>query len=293
LSLSILSSIASLRAQRKLAETGRELEKTLERLASGQRIHRAGDDAAGLAVSTLLKRDERVERTAIRNANDGISLVSIGDSALGEIANILQRMAELAEQAANDIITTRQRSPLQQEFDALGSEIERIARTTTFNGLNVISDGLRVAVQVGLNGQADSRYTIGGVQGTLNSLSLTNQGSDALSYSINGATQIEAQAAARTALDAVLAAMTEVSFRRGSLGADESRLSSSLQTLTSARENYIAANSRIEDVDVATETANLVRLQILQNVQTAILAQANQQPAIVLRLIEATRGTES
>lgn len=283
--LSILTNVASLRAQRQLSRTSEELARTYERLASGQRINHASDDAAGLIVSTTLRRESRLTSVAIRNANDGLSLLSIGDAALGEISNILSRMAELAEQSANGVYSNLQRSPIQAEFAALGSEVERIATTTVFNGINILSGMANVVLQVGNTGQASSRITIQGIQGTLQSITLANPGSSALSYSVNGATASEAQAASRTALDAVFAAIQEVGNRRGSLGAVESRLSSTIANLTTARENIEAAASRIEDADIAQEAARLVRLQILQQAGAAVLAQANIQPEIALRLL--------
>ena len=233
-----------------------------------------------------LHRDARLTSVAMRNANDGISLLSIGDAALGEIGNILSRMAELAEQSANGIYSNVQRSPIQAEFLALGSEIERISATTTFNGIHILSGLANVVLQVGINGQASSQITIGGVDGTLSSITLANPGSSALSYSVSGATISEAQAASRTALDAVFAAIQEVGARRGSLGAAESRLSSTITHLASQRENLEAAASRIEDIDVAEETAKLIRQKILQETASSILAQANLQPQIALRLLK-------
>ena len=285
MAISILSNVASLRAQRQLGVTSLSLEQTFERLASGQRINRAADDAAGLAISASLRQDIRVAATAMRNANDGISLISIADSAMGEITSVLQRMAELAAQSANGTYDTRQRSPLQAEFAALAAEIERISSTTKFNGLPILSGAANVILQVGLRSDANSRISISGVQATLESVLLAAPGTANLIYSINANTNSDAQTAARTALDAVFAAIQEVGSRRGLLGAAESRLSSTISNLSSAREALEQADSRIRDADIASEAANAIRLKILQEAASSILAQANQQPALAVRLL--------
>ena len=286
MALSILSNVASLRAQWQLTTASLSLEQTFERLSSGQRINRASDDAAGLAISASLRADIRLSTTALRNVNDGISLISIADGAMGEITSVLQRMAELAEQSANGTLNTRQRSPLQAEFTALAEEIERISSTTNFNGLPLLSGAANIILQVGIRADGNSRITISGVESTLESVLLARPGSANLIYSINGATEAEAQVAARTALDAVYAAIQEVGSRRGLLGAAESRLNSTISNLSSAREALEQADSRIRDADIATESANAVRLRILQESAAAILAQANQQPALALRLLQ-------
>jgi flagellin len=286
MALSILSNVASLRAQRQLTTTSLSLEQTFERLSSGQRINRASDDAAGLAISASLRSDIRLATTALRNVNDGISLISIADGAMGEITSVLQRMAELAEQSANGTLSTRQRSPLQAEFDALAQEIERISSTTNFNGLPILSGAANIILQVGIRADTNSRITISGVESTLESILLARPGSANLIYSINGITVADAQVASRTALDAVYAAIQEVGVRRGLLGAAESRLNSTISNLSSAREALEQADSRIRDADIATESANAIRLKILQEAAAAILAQANQQPALALRLLQ-------
>lgn len=256
-----------------------------EQLSTGLRINQAADDAAGLAISSALRTQIRIATTAIRNANDGVSLVNIGNSALGEITNVLMRMAELAEQSANGVYLNKQRSALQLEFSALGSEIQRIAVTTTFNGIAILSGSANIVLQVGYNSASTSQLTVRAVQGTLEGIGLASIGAAAMNYQIIADTEPNSQAAARTALQAVLAAIDQVGVSRGSLGADENRLHSSISGLQSARENFEAADSRIRDVDIAEATAELTRNQILQNAGTAILAQATQQPQIALRLL--------
>ena len=285
MSLSVLSNIAALRAQRQLSETTARLSTVYERLSSGSRINSASDDAAGLAIADALRGRSRVATAAIRNVNDGISLISIADGALGSITNVLQRMAELAEQSANGVYRNTQRSALQNEFSALASEIERIANTTQFNSLNLLSGGSSIALQVGFDSGANSQITVAGVQGTLSAILLANSGSSQLTYSVISTSESDSQTAARTALQAVLAAIDNVASARGTIGAAESRLHSAVNNLQVARENFIAAESQIRDVDVAFETANLVREQVLQQAGIAILTQANLQPALVVRLL--------
>ena len=155
--ITINSNIASLQAQRRLGIASESLNATYERLSSGQRINKASDDAAGLAIADSLRADQRVAQVAVRNANDGISTVAIADGALSEIGNVLSRLAELSEQSANGTFSTTQRSALQNEFSALGSEVERIAVTTKFNGVNLLSGGNAIVLQVGFNSGSTSR----------------------------------------------------------------------------------------------------------------------------------------
>ena len=286
MTLSIASNVASLRAQRDLASNSKQLSKTFERLSSGLRINSASDDPAGLALADGLRADAALASVAIRNANDGISVTSIADAALSEIGNILTRMAELAEQSANGVFTTTQRSALSLEFLALGSEIERIAVTTEFNDRSLLSNSSSISLQVGFDGTANSSITITGVLGTLSSLGLASSGSSALSYSINASTDLNAQTASQLALDAVNAAITSLSTVRGQIGAAESRLNYAINSLAASRDNFIEAESRIRDADVAQEVDEMVRLQVLQQASAAVLAQANQQPGVALSLLQ-------
>jgi flagellin len=285
MAITIGSNIASLQAQRRLASASESLSTTFERLSSGQRINRASDDAAGLAIADSLKADQRVALVAIRNANDGISTIGIADSALSEIGNVLSRLAELSEQSANGVFSTVQRSALAQEFTALGSEIERIAVTTRFNGVALLSGNSSLTLQVGFDSRSTSQISYTGVQGTLAALGLAGANSSALTYSLNGGTIAEGQSASRLALDAVNAAISSLAQTRGVLGAAESRLRVSINNLSVARENFASAESRIRDVDVASEAAELTRLNILQQAGAAVLAQANQQPSLALSLL--------
>jgi len=286
MALNIRTNVASLNAQRSLSQTTNGLQTAFERLSSGLRINRAMDDAAGLAIAENLKADSRIASVAMRNASDGISIVAIADGAISSITNVLSRLAELAEQSANGVYGNDQRSALQNEFSALTSEIERIAHTTEFNGLNLLSGGGNVTFQVGFDGTSLSQVSYTGVQATLQALGLANPGSSDQIYSISGATDLASQSAARLALDAIQTAITSVTRNRGTLGAAESRLDLTIKNLQVARENFTAAESRIRDADVAAEAAELTRLTILQQAGTAILAQANQQPSLALSLLQ-------
>lgn len=285
MALNIRTNVPSSTAQKNLEGSSRSLNQTYERLSSGLRINRAKDDAAGLAIAEALKADSRIATVAMRNANDGISIIAITDGAISQITNVLSRLAELAEQSANGVFDTGQRSALQLEFTALMSEVERIALTTEFNGLKLLSGGGNVTFQIGFDGSSLSQISYSGVTATLEALGLAGAGSSVHAYSINDANNIAAQSSARIALDAVNAAITSVTRNRGTLGAADSRLETTIQNLLIARENFTAAESRIRDADVAVESAELARLNILQQAGTAILAQANQQPQLVLQLL--------
>jgi flagellin len=284
MAISIGSNITSLQAQRRLDNTGTKLSQAFNKLSSGYRINRGADDAAGLAIAESLKAQSRIAGQAIRNTNDGISTIAIADGALGEVANILARLAELASQSANGTLSTTQRSVISNEFVALSSEIERIAAVTEFNGIKLLSGTNNITIQVGTGSGVSSQIGYSNQLATLQGIGLGNSGG-ALTYSINGTSDAAAATAARLALDAVYAAIYSVGASRGILGGVESRLSTAIANLGVTRENLVAAESRIRDVDVAEEAANLTRLNILQQAGTAVLAQANQLPSLALQLL--------
>ena len=285
MAITLGNNIASLRAQSRLGKTDLALNKTYEKLSSGLRINTASDDAAGLAIADDLRSKIRVGQVAIRNANDGISTVAIADAALSEIGGVLSRLAELAEQSATGTFSAIQRSALQSEFTALGSEIERIAVTTEFNGVKILSNSTSLTLQVGFDSGSNSQITFNNVTGTLAALGLAATGSSSLTYSLNANSLELSQSASRITLDAVNGAIQSLAQTRGSLGATESRLRLAVSNLSVARENFAAAESRIRDLDIAEEAANLTRLTILQNAGVAVLAQANQAPALALKLL--------
>jgi flagellin len=285
MSINIRTNVPSINAQKNLERSSKRLSTAFERLSSGFRINRAADDAAGLAIAESLKAQSKIASVGIRNANDGISTINIADKALEEISNNLSRLGELAQQSANGIYSNMQRSALQQEFTAITSEIERIAYTTSFNGRLLLSSSEETIFQVGFDGSSLSQVGFTSVRGTLSALGLAAANSSVHVYSISGSDQFVSQSAARFALDAINIAIQSAARQRGTLGAAESRLGTTINNLQVARENFIAAESRIRDTDVAAEAAELTRLNILQQAGAAVLAQANQQPQLALQLI--------
>jgi flagellin len=285
MAINIRTNLPALVAQRNVGSAGDKLNQSYQRLASGLRINKGSDDAAGLAIAESLRADSTLATVAIRNANDAISVIAIADQAIGQIGNILNRLAELAQQSANGVYDSTQRSALQNEFTALVSEIERIAVTANFNGIDLLSNGQSLVFHVGFDGSSLSQLGYNGVNATLQAIGLAAAGSSASIYSISGATDVEAQSASRATLEAVKNALASVGRNRGNLGALESRLSASISNLQVARENFKAAESQIRDLDVAAEASELTRLNILQQAGAAVLAQANQQPAIALQLL--------
>jgi len=275
MALFVNTNVSSLNTQRHLDGTGEALRSALERLSSGVRINDAYDDAAGLAIADKLGRDVRVATQAIRNANDGISALAIGEKALGNVSGILTRLSELASQSASGSITDTQRSAIQNEFAALLSEIGRLQNVTTFNGVQLLSAGTTVSLQVGLDGSTNSQIQFTTVDGTVSGILSLSQTSIAAS----------SQSSAQSALGLLTSAIATVAEKRGLLGATESRLLQAIANLRIARENFAAAEGRIRDADVAAETANLTRASILRQAGVAILAQANQQPALALQLL--------
>jgi flagellin len=278
--LRINTNIASLNAQRNLATSQSQLERSLDRLSSGLRITRAGDDAAGLAISESLRAQIRGLSQAQRNANDGISVIQTAEGALNEVSNILIRLRELAMQSASEgSISNNERSFLQNEFSALQNEITRIAESTQFNGQNLIDGSLsgatnQLTFQVGIfNVDSVDRISLSIEDATASGLSI--QASDAA---------ISTADSAQSALSTIDSALDLVSGIRGDLGAAQNRLQSTINNLAVSLENLSSANSRIRDADIAAETAALTRAQVLQQAGIAVLAQANvsSQAALVL-----------
>jgi len=272
--LFVNTNLFSVTAQRHLDTTGGDLRRSLERLSSGLRINDAYDDAAGLAIADRLGRDVRVASQAIRNANDGISALAIGEKALGQVNEILTRLSELASQSATGTVTNTQRSAIQEEFSQLLSEVSRISATTVFNGVNLLSSGTTVSLQVGLDGTANSRISFTTVDGSLSGI-----------FAGQTAVAVDTSSNAQSALGILTSAIATAVQTRGTLGAYESRLFTAINNLRVARENFAAAESRIRDADVAAETSALTRAQILQQAGVSVLAQANQQPQLALQLL--------
>ncbi|MEN9845591.1 MAG: hypothetical protein RIS36_738 [Pseudomonadota bacterium] len=280
--------VAALRTQRQISITTGRLNQAYERLSSGLRVNRSKDDAAGLAVALKLRSDARVATVNQRNANDGISIIGIADQAVGQINDVLIRLAELAQQSANGVNSNDQRSALQNEFTALMQEVERIAHTTEYNGLMLISTTQALTFQVGFDGSSLSGITYSGIQATLASMGLAPTGSSVPTFSILGSTDDESRSASLLALDAIQGAITSVTRSRGVLGAAESRLMTTIRQLSTARESFQSAESAITDVDVAQEAAEMARLNVLQQAGAAILANSNLQPELALKLLNDT-----
>ena len=280
--------ISSLRIQRQINITTGRLNQAYERLSSGLRVNRSKDDAAGLAVAAKLRSDARVASVSARNANDGISIINIADQATGQINDVLIRLSEIAEQSANGTNTNDQRSALQNEFSALMEEIERIAHTTEFNGLYLLSSSEALTFQVGFDGSSLSGITYSGIQATLASMGLAQVGTSSPTFSVLGASELDSRSAALLALDAIQGAIGSVTRSRGTLGAAENRLQTTIRQLATSRESFQSAESAITDVDVAQESAEMARLNVLQQAGVAILANCNFQPQLALKLLNDT-----
>jgi flagellin len=283
--LGLKTNLISLNAQSYLSQTTSRLNQRFERLSSGLRVNRSSDDAAGLGIAEGLRSDARVAAVSVRNASDGISAITIADSALGQISNMLNRLLELAQQSSTATYGNEQRQALQSEYLALTSEIERVALTTEFDGTYLLSGGSTVAFQVGFDGSSISWFSMSNVQATLAELGLADIGSSVPMYSLVAGTDLESIEASRSALGALTDAVSRLSRSRGSLGAVQSRLESTIQHLSVARESFKSSESGIMDADVAEESAEMAKETIRQQAGAAVLAQANLQPRLVLDLL--------
>jgi len=274
--LRINTNVTSLAAQRSLGVTNDAQSKALEKLSSGTRIVRASDDAAGMAISEKLKASVRGTKQAERNANDGISMIQTAEGGLNEISNILIRLRELSVQSASDTVGPTEREFTNVEYQNLIQEVERISQVTEFNGRKLLDGtGDKYDFQIGVNNNDfQDRIKYDAQQ--------TNAGTESLGVaSLN----VIEKAAAQESLAVLDQAITKVSGQRASLGAVQNRLTSTVQNLQISSENLSAANSRIRDTDFASETANNVKLGILNQAGTAVLAQSNAQGQAALQLI--------
>jgi flagellin len=277
--LRINTNTASLNAQRNLTGTKAGLDKSLERLSSGYRINRAGDDAAGLAISENLRAQIRGLKQASRNAQDGVSLVQVAEGSLNEISSILIRLRELSVQSASDTIGPVERQFLNVEYDQLVSEIDRVADGTEFNGTQLLSGtGSILDFQVGTRNDPN-----------IDRLSFDASKADANSAALGvNLTSVADKASAQNSLSAIDQAIVSVSAMRADFGAIQNRLTSTISNLAVSVENMSAANSRIRDVDVAEETAEMTRNNILLQAGTSVLAQANSSAQTALGLLNKT-----
>jgi flagellin len=273
--LRVNTNIASINAQRNVSQVTTRLARNYQRLSTGLRIATAADDAAGLAISERLRSQIRSLSQASRNANDGISLVQVGEGALNEVSNILVRLRELAIQSANGSSSTTDKNTIREEFTSLVSEIDRIAQSTEFNGIKLLDGSAStVTFQVGIN-------TIAGIDSLNVSLTpalSTTLGLNSVDVGSGGSTSF-----AITQIDSAINAVSQLRGRFGSL---QNRLQSTIANLGVTGESLSAAESRIRDVDVAFETAELTRNNILQQASISILSQANAQPQSALQLLQ-------
>lgn len=275
--LRISTNVASLNAQKNLIGTNRGLAQSMERLSSGSRINRAADDAAGLAISENLRALIRGYRQANRNANDGISLVQVAEGSLNEVSNMLIRLRELGVQAASDTIGDTERKFLDVEFQQLKSEIQRVTDSTQFNGYDLLNgSGGVIDIQVGVRNnpfQDRISFNAAAANSTLEALGMTTE-------------TISMKQGAQLSLDSIDSAMISVNAIRANFGALQNRLTSVSSNLMVVDENFSAANSRIRDADVAAESAEFTRNNILLQAGISILSQANNAQQMTLKLLQ-------
>jgi flagellin len=254
------------------------LSKSMEKLSSGYRINRAGDDAAGLALSEKLRSQIRGSQKAADNVQDGINVLNIADGALQSITDNLQRMRELAVQAGNDTYNSAQRSSMKAEFDQLASGINQIASSTQFNGVKLLNgDASTMKLQIGANSSSGVDTLDIGSAGAFSNVNSSSLGLGSVSFSGN--------AGALSALSSLDAAITTINTQRGTIGALSNRLETTATNLATNVENTSASESRIRNVDVASESAKMSQYQILQQAAAAMLTQANQAPQLALQLL--------
>jgi flagellin len=274
--LRINTNIQAMVAQRNLDVNHRAQEQSLERLSSGSRINRAGDDAAGLAISERIRANSRSLAQAGRNAQDGISLVQVAEGGTNEVTNILVRMRELSIQAASDTIGDKERSFIDKEVHQLRSEIDRISQTTEFNGTKLLNGtSAALDIQVGLNNNPlEDRLSF-------------NAGEQNISTQALGIGEITTlkKEDAQMNLEKLDTALTRLNENRSALGALQNRMQSTINNINVYKENLDAARSRIKDTDMATETSELTRANILSQAGISVLSQANQNPQAALKLL--------
>lgn len=280
MALVVNTNIPALNAQRNLSKSQRDLNQAMQRLSSGLRINSAKDDAAGLAISDRMTSQIRGLNQAARNAMDGISLSQTAEGALQETTNMLQRMRELAVQSANDTNTAEDRSSLDAEFQSLIEEINRIATTTAFNGKTMLTGsyanpGSGFVFHVGANADQVISITISGASAGALGTTGTVDAQDILTRS-----------GANSTIAIIDEAISDIDVMRGDLGAAQNRMESTISNLKNVAENLSAARSRILDADIAQETSEMTKNNILQQAGVSILSQANQTPQLALSLLQ-------
>jgi flagellin len=276
----INTNLNSLNAQRNLNSSQMSLSVSMQRLSSGMRVNSAKDDAAGLAIAERMNAQVKGMNVAVRNANDGISLAQTAEGALGKVSDALQRMRELSVQARNASNSDSDKDSLDKEFQQLSMEIKRVLGATTFNGKNILATGAgQLDFQIGANTTADDLITI----------STTNMLTDGSITAVTDNATIGSTAASAdiaTVINNIDGALDKINSERAVYGATQSRFDAIISNLQVSGENQTAARSRIMDADYAQETANLSRSQILQQAGNAMVAQANQLPQQVLKLLQ-------
>ncbi len=276
MSLRIATNMASINGQRQLFNTNLSMMKAMERLSSGYRINRAADDAAGLAISENLRAQIRGLKQANRNAQDGVSMVQVAEGGLSEISNMLIRMRELAIQASSDTVGERERSFTDAEFQQLKLEIQRVAEVTEYNGTPLLSGvGGLLEFQVGVHNDPFN-----------DRISFDSSAADSTNAALGiAAESVSSKPGAQATLSVIDDAMLRVNSMRANFGALQNRLVSTMNNLNIAHENLSAANSRIRDTDVAEQTAELAKQNILMQSGISVLGQANQVKNLALKLL--------
>ncbi len=280
----INTNMMSLNSQRALNMSQSSMQTSLERLSSGLRINRAKDDAAGLAISERLGAQIRGLEQANRNGLDGISLMQTAEGALDEVGNMLQRMRELAVQSANGTVSAADKNSLNDEYQELKQEIDRVLNATEFNGVNLLATEDVLTLQIGFKAGTGNSYQINVSTFNLSARTLASGGVRSIT-SGTAANGISTVTKAQSRLGMLDLAIDSITQKRADFGAKQNRIEATIRNNANVIENQSAARSRIRDADFARETANLTRTQILQQAGTAMLAQANQLPQNVLQLL--------
>ncbi|RMR31498.1 flagellin domain-containing protein [Pseudomonas syringae group genomosp. 3] len=282
MALTVNTNVASLNVQKNLGRASDALSTSMTRLSSGLKINSAKDDAAGLLIATKITSQIRGQTMAIKNANDGMSLAQTAEGALQESTNILQRMRELAVQSRNDSNSATDREALNKEFTAMSSELTRIAQSTNLNGKNLLDGSAStMTFQIGSNSGASNQISL-----TLSASFDANTLGVGSAISITGADSATSEAAFSAAVAAIDSALQTINSTRADLGAAQNRLTSTISNLQNINESASAALGRVQDTDFAAETAQLTKQQTLQQASTSVLAQANQLPSAVLKLLQ-------
>jgi len=282
----ISTNVSSLNAQRNLMNSGKSLDTSYTRLASGLRINSAKDDAAGLQISNRLTSQINGLNQGNRNANDGISLAQTAEGAMEEITGMLQRMRTLSQQSANGSNNTDDRIALQQEVNQLSTEIDRIAGDTTFGGTKLLDGSFNGTFQVGADANQTISFSLTGFSFSIAGLAGANAANTTVFVAGANGINIQTASASQKVLADVDKLIKQVDAKRAELGAVQNRMESTIRNQANISENVSAARSRIRDADFATETANITKQNILQQAASSILSQANQRPQSALSLLQ-------